>query len=265
MKYIWLFLGLFLVQGCSISIEQEKNEPPANEGTYGVATTPESSTANDLEVKPAFEAKTGKVRTLPRFHSLLHNVAGNVVWKQGDEQRVEIQAVSEVIEQVVTEVKEGGLLYVGFRDSNYQLNDNKLYIFITTPNIKAIRLSGSGNLQSKNRWDVDKLSLAISGSGNMDIRLKANKVTADLLGSGNINLKGKADKYVLDMSGAGNIAGHQMKVDQCKVLMSGSGSCVLTVKETLDVYIKGSGFVTYKGNPVLTKKVDGSGNVVKAK
>ncbi|HAS47379.1 MAG TPA: hypothetical protein DCS93_43280 [Microscillaceae bacterium] len=264
MKYTWFFLGifsLFLVQACHISVNNKENKDQEN--NYTEANTPESSTTTETEVTPEGEDKEGNVRELPKFNSLLHNISGNIVWKQGEKQRVEIQAVPEVIEQITTEVKEGGLLYIGYRDPNYQLNDNKLYIFITTPEIKAIRLSGSGNLQSKNRWNVDNLSLAISGSGNIDISLKADKLMAQISGSGNINLKGKSDDCEIGVNGAGQLAGYKFKVDNCRAKLSGSGSCALYVKDQLSVAITGSGSMTYKGSPNVSKLIEGSGSLTK--
>lgn len=264
-KHILTFLAvfsLFLIQGCSITVNRGEEEK-TQEDTRPDTEINEVANDNDVKVDVEVNEQMGKIRDLPTFNSLLHNIAGNIVWKQGSEQRLEIQSTDEVLSQVVTEVKEGGLLYIGFRDRDFQLNDNKLYIFITTPDIKAIRLSGSGNLEAKNRWKVGDLSLAISGSGNMNISLKADKVLADISGSGNINLKGKADEYVIEMSGAGQIAGDKLKVDNCEVNLSGSGSCVLNVTDKLDVKINGSGSVIYKGNPEISKSIDGSGSVVK--
>ncbi|OJJ23341.1 hypothetical protein BKI52_02990 [marine bacterium AO1-C] len=266
MKYTWFFLGifaLFLAQGCTNSDNEENN---TEENSYAETNTPESSTTTESDVTTEVkteEDRDGRIRELPTFNSLLHNISGNIVWKQGDEQRVEIQATPEVLEQITTEVKGGGLLYIGYRDPNFQLNDNKLYIFITTPEIKAIRLSGSGNLESKNRWDVENLSLAISGSGNMDIRLKANKLMAQISGSGNINLKGKSDDCEIGVNGAGQFAGYKFKVENCRAKLSGSGSCALYVKDQLSVAIVGSGSMTYKGNPNVSKLIEGSGSLIK--
>ena len=264
MKYTWVFLGIFsllLAQACQIRVDNDENKDQEN--SYTETNTPESSATTDEEVTPEGDDKEGNVRELPTFNSLLHNISGNIVWKQGNEQRIEIQAVPEVVEQITMEVKEGGLLYIGYRDPNYQLNDNKLYIFITTPEIKAIRLSGSGNLQSKNRWKIDNLSLAISGSGNMDISLKSNKLMAQITGSGNINLKGKSDECEISVNGAGQLAGYKFKVENCKAKLSGSGSCTLYVKDQLSVAIVGSGSMTYKGNPNVSKFIEGSGSLMK--
>ncbi|MFN7793188.1 MAG: GIN domain-containing protein [Cyclobacteriaceae bacterium] len=54
-------------------------------------------------------------------------------------------------------------------------------------------------------------------------------------------------------------------MESAKVKMSGSGSCELTVSNSLDATVLGSGVLKHKGNTKnLTKKVYGSGSVDRA-
>lgn len=228
------------------------NEEIHDEGNYTVEEAPPMANASEY----------GKYRNLPKFNGLLHAISGNVVWKQGDQQKVEIHAVPEVLKEIVTEVKEGGLLYLGYRTRGFRQGDNKVYVFITTPDIKAIRLSGSGNIQSKNRWEVSDLSLAVSGSGNFDLKVDAKKVMTELTGSGNVKLKGSADVHTIDVRGSGQVLCQRLKVDVCQVDVNGSGFCKLNVSDQLNATVNGSGSVLYQGNPQVSKSINGSGSVV---
>ncbi|WP_045112742.1 head GIN domain-containing protein [Microscilla marina] len=203
----------------------------------------------------------GKVRNLPEFNSLLHSIAGDVIWKQGDKQSVEVHAVPDVLREIVTEVKEGGLLYIGYRTHGFRQGDNKVYVFITTPSIKAIRLSASGNLKSKNRWEVSDLSLAVSGSGNFNIRLDAKKVMTEVKGSGNVKLRGNTDLHTINLMGSGQVLCQSLDTDVCQVEVNGSGVCQLNVNDELNATVNGSGSITYKGNPTVRKSVNGSGSI----
>lgn len=260
MKILPIVSGIFLLcflQSCSVESNDNSGEENKGESLLSAEERLEKA------VEEAVENKFGRVRKLAPFNSLLHNISGNVVWKQGEEQRVEIRAVPEILAEIVTEVKEGGVLYIGYRTPNFEKGDNKIYVFVTSPTIKAIRLSGSGNLESKNRWRVEDISLALSGTGNISLNLRADKVMTELTGSGNIKLKGRADTQIIEMSGAGQVLAEEMKLDACTVDISGSGSCFVYAREKLTASIRGSGSVLYKGNPEVNKSIEGAGSVSK--
>ena len=239
---------LFTISACADNDEKGYNDSrehyTANEHTDTEEPVSTAETVSDDDNNNGKNA-SGRMRNLPEFNSLLHNISGNVIWKQGEEQSLKIEADDEVLEEIITEVKDGGVLYIGFRSRNFHSNDNnKIVVFITTSDIKAIRLSGSGNLRSKNRWELSDLSLAISGSGNFDLNLDAKKVTTELAGSGNVRLKGNADVHKITVAGSGQVLGYKLQVDDCTVNVSGSGSCEVNVDENLDAVIQGSGSVT---------------------
>lgn len=258
---------LFTINACVSDGQEENNNNDNTEYTADDNLRTDSSVEvdsdndNNNDNNDGRKNTSGKIRKLPKFNSLLYSIPGEIVWKQAKKQSLEIQADDEVLEEIVTEVKDGGVLYIGFRSHNFQLNDNKIIIFIATPDIKAVRLSGSGNLRSKGRWEVHDISLAISGSGNFDLNLDAQKVTTELTGSGNVRLKGNTDTHNITVAGSGQVLSYKLQADNCDVNVSGSGSCQVNVDDKLEAIIRGSGSVLYEGNPEVSKIIEGAGSI----
>ena len=70
---------------------------------------------------------------------------------------------------------------------------------------------------------ADSLDLKQSGSGSMDLNLKAKTLRTELPGSGTILLRGAVDDQTADISGSGKIAGYDLAARRSEITISGSG------------------------------------------
>ena len=148
-------------------------------------------------------------------------------------------------------------------DINYSTN-NKLVVYITTPHIEEVSLSGSGNIITKGKFTgSNKLKVGLAGSGDADLEVNTPTVTASIAGSGNIKLTGETQDATVSIAGSGNFNGEDLKAENAKASIAGSGDAKLFADVTLNVRIAGSGSVFYKGNAAVTQKVAGSGEVKK--
>ena len=109
------------------------------------------------------------------------------------------------------------------------------------------------------------MSLAVAGSGNIELDIKGNNLKTEIGGSGNIILKGYATTNDISLSGSGNLKAFDCEIESAKIKVSGSGNAELSVSSSLDATVMGSGSVKHKGNTKsLTKKVYGSGTIDRA-
>jgi hypothetical protein len=76
-------------------------------------------------------------------------------------------------------------------------------------------------------------------------------------------LAGSADEMGISISGSGGVYAKGLKVKECSIKISGSGSCEIDATGELDASISGSGRVTYYGDPQIDARVSGSGKVRK--
>lgn len=106
--------------------------------------------------------------------------------------------------------------------------------------------------------------LSVSGAGRIDIKdMKNQKFEIDSQGAPNINVSGSTNTIDIDSSGAGKIDTHNLSASRAVVDSKGVSHIDLDVREQLDVTISGPSSVTYSGDPVVHKTVNGPGKVEK--
>jgi hypothetical protein len=143
-------------------------------------------------------------------------------------------------------------------------DSGKLTVYVTMKTIEGLSVSGSGKLIGKTPIEAGNIDLDISGSGSMEMDLRAEDVDVDISGSGSVALNGKGDKIDVEISGSGRVKAEEFVVNVCEAQISGSGSCYITANVEIDAQISGSGTIYYHGNPDrVSSHSSGSGKVKK--
>lgn len=202
-------------------------------------------------------------RTTSEYESI--EVAGSfdVELVSGKEGNIKIKGEENLVEFIIVEVKNNVLkLYI---DKSKQLQtsiNKKIVVTVPFDKINAIALSGSGDVNTKNKVGGSSLALKLIGSGDMKITTDATKVTASLKGSGDILLSGKTTELDLNLVGSGDINGKDLVADKATVKVSGSGDVKVNSRKQLLASVVGSGAIHYKEKPEsLDKTVKGSGSI----
>ncbi len=223
-----------------------------------------------------FSQTTKKILELPEFKGIYVNSNYTVYLKQTNKQEVTVEALTEIF--AVSEIKvENGILMINIErkpdSSNKSLwskiDDIKvnptMKLYISVKNINELQVNGGGKIISENSIAADYMTLAVNGSGNMDVDIKGNTIKAEISGSGSMTLRGYATSIDAVISGSGNISGFNCALETAKVKISGNGVCELTVSNNIDAIVLGSGMVKHKGNTKTSqKKIYGSGSVERA-
>lgn len=223
-----------------------------------------------------FAQTTKKTLELPEFKSIYVNSNYTVYVKQSNKQEVTVEALTEIWELTTIKVENGVLLVNVERKPDNpnksiwsKIDDIKIRptmkVMVSVKNLNELQVNSGGKIISENSIAADYISLAVSGSGGIDLDLKGNNVKTEISGSGNVTLKGYASTNDIIMSGSGSLNSYACELENAKVKMSGSGVCELTASTSLDATVLGSGLVKHKGNTKsVTKKVYGSGAVDRA-
>lgn len=198
----------------------------------------------------------------------------------GPEQWVYVEGHQNIIERLKREVN-NDRWNIELKRGNYR--DFELTVYITTNNLEAINLNGSGNIRisklieeefnlgingSGNTRVTDSLVVTgqadfnISGSGDIDINyLESAGSDITINGSGDVKLNGQTGSSNIRINGSGNISAYNYYSEHCSINVNGSGDCEVNVTNQLTVDIDGSGDVRYKGQPELDVDINGSGSV----
>jgi hypothetical protein len=190
---------------------------------------------------------------------------------------VTIEAESNLIPFIRT-VQKGSSVTIDTRDN--LRNHYPMRLYIHTPDITEVRLSGSGRINADSiittamnlslsgsgeinfNVNADAVSCDISGSGSAHMGVVAGHLSSNISGSGSMEFWGTADRGDFKISGSGSVYAYDLSLLDCYATISGSGNMKVNVEDHLDVTISGSGNVYYMGNPSVNTHISGSGSVI---
>jgi len=232
--------------------------------------------ALSLVVTASIAQTTKKTLELPEFKGIYVNSNYTVYLKQTNKQEVNVEALTEIYS--ASEIKvENGILMINIERKPEapnkslwaKIDDIKvnptMKLYVSVKNISELAVNGGGKIVSENSIAADYISLAVNGSGSMDVDLKGNTIKAENTGNGNLTIKGYATSIDAVVAGSGAISAFNCALETAKVKVSGSGVCELNVTNTLEAVVLGNGTVKHKGNTkTATKKIYGSGVVERA-
>jgi hypothetical protein len=198
---------------------------------------------------------------LTDFEDVSSSISAEIEIKQNDTFSVIVEGQKNIIDLLDITVEIGGLK-IRFKNG-YNVNYQKLKIYVEAPKFASLKMSGSGSLESTGNIKCADLDVILSGSADVNIqKLKANNLTVKVSGSGDVEIGGDVGNSDFTVSGSGNIDAKNCVSENVDCRISGSGDVKFFVNDALDVRISGSGDVKYYGNPtIINKKITGSGSV----
>jgi len=198
---------------------------------------------------------------LPDVSAISLSIDANVVITYGETQEITIEGQQNIIDNIEKYVNNDGYWRIEYYRS--VRNHAGVTVYITTPEMDYITISGSGSVETTNHFpDMPDVYLRISGSGHISMDVETDLIESEISGSGSIHLSGSATEQSIDISGSGNVHGFNLITQKTYVKISGSGSSEVYAEDLLDVKISGSGNVYYKGNPQIDVNISGSGAVI---
>jgi len=153
---------------------------------------------------------------------------------------LEMEGDDNIVPLISSEVS-GGVLYLK-NLRNYSTNE-PITFKISVPNLEGLSVSGAGKID-------------VSG-------LNSDRFEIDANGAPNIRVAGITKVVDIDSNGAAKIDTHKLQAGRAVVDSKGVNKIDIDVKDQLDVKISGPSTVTYAGDPVVNKTVNGAGKLEK--
>lgn len=205
-----------------------------------------------------------ETREASGFDAVVLEGAGELAITQGDRESLVIEAESNIVRRITSEVK-GGTLYIAMRSSLFGwfnvVPTKPIKFDVMMRDIRAVELSGAGTMYAS-EVTADWLDISVSGAGKVVIRgLTADTVEVEHSGVGKCELSGKVERQQITLSGAGEYDGADLESDQAEMTISGVGAATIWATESLDIELSGAGSVSYYGDPRVSQDVSGIGSV----
>ncbi|RDC63464.1 head GIN domain-containing protein [Adhaeribacter pallidiroseus] len=218
-------------------------------------------TSCDDEVLRGRGDTVSRTRPVGNFDAVSAGGEFEIYLSQGPTKDILLEGQENVLTEVSTQVR-NNKLYIEFEKNRVKIQ-KPVRIYLTTPQLTGISVSGANSVRSLTDWQVDNLNIDASGNSSIYLNVKgAQTIETDISGSVNMELNGDAEFQKIDISGSGNIKAFGLATKTADIDISGSGKCEVTVLDKIDAKLSGSGRVRYKGSPTVNTKISGSGSVV---
>jgi hypothetical protein len=201
-----------------------------------------------------YTAKTNVADVVDRHLSGFNgvNVAGpfDVYITQGSSESVKVEAPADVMDHIITDVKDGVLRIYNKHESfswGNWFGHKKIAVYVTAKDLNMINISGSGDVFFKEGVSTNSLKLKISGSGDMVGKVNVKTLESSITGSGDMKLTGSAQTSTISVVGSGDFIAKNLVTVSTSVKVSGSGDADVNASESINAAVHGSGDIRYAG------------------
>lgn len=200
-----------------------------------------------------------KTYPLKEFKDLYLEGGYHVYLVQGNEYSLTVKASDDNVFDYL-DVKNNEQL-LSLKISRNNLNLDRINLYITFKDLEGIHIQGGVNVYTDGYLDLHQISMHISGGAKMEMKLKADNI--DITGEGGLyyQLMGVAGNLNIRLSGAGHVDASEMKAKNVDIRVEGVATGSVYATEQLNASIQGVGKITYKGNPKVSRHIDGLGSI----
>lgn len=200
-----------------------------------------------------------QTRHISGFHGISVSSGIDLYLTQKSVEEVAVEAESEDLDKIITEV-EGGILKIYIKEKswfnmNWNSKPRKAYVSFKT--LEKLDASAGSDVVSEARLKLDKLNLDASSGSDVKLELEVNDLSVGSSSGSDISLKGTANVMQADASSGSDIDASELQSKICDASVSSGSDVKVNVTEKLDASASSGGDITYSGNP-KTKDINES-------
>ncbi len=200
-----------------------------------------------------------QTRPVSGFHGISVTSGIDLYLTQKVSEEVVVEANSEDIDKIITEV-EGGILKIYIKEKswfNFDWKSRPRKVYVSFKDIDKIDASAGADVISENRFKLDELKVDSSSGSDVKLELDARDVRVGSSSGSDISLKGTAVSLQADASSGSDIDAADLQTKNCDASASSGSDVKVNVTETLNASASSGGDVYYSGNP-KTKDINES-------
>jgi hypothetical protein len=200
-----------------------------------------------------------ETRQVSGFHGISVTSGIDLYLTQKNTEEVVVEAKSDDIDKIITEV-EGGILKIYIKQKswmNWNWNSDPLKVYVSFKTLDRLDASAGSDVESESVLKLDKLKLDASSGSDVDLELEANELNVDSSSGSDIKLKGKSVFLDVSASSGSDIDAGNLEAKKCRASTSSGSDIRINVSEELDANANSGGDISYSGNP-SRKNIDES-------
>ena len=194
-----------------------------------------------------------QTRQITGFHGISVSSGIDLYLTQKTVEEVAVEAESEDLDKIKTEV-EGGILKIYLKEKswfNMNFNSRPRKVYVSFKTLDKLEASAGSDVVSEGRLKLDKLNLDASSGSDVKLELDVTNLSVGSSSGSDISLKGTATDLQANASSGSDIDASDLQSKNCNASTSSGSDIKLNVTEKLDASASSGGDIYYSGNPKI--------------
>jgi hypothetical protein len=184
----------------------------------------------------------------------------DVFLEEGSENKVVVEADSNLHEYIETEVSNGVLKIRTTKNIN-RAKSKKVYVTYTSLN--TVEASSGADVIASDVIRAEKLDLSSSSGADLELEIDAREVMVKCSSGADIKVTGRAKYLTADASSGSDINARNLEATKVRAEVSSGADIVVNVVESLDAKASSGGDIKYYGDPMTVNKKDGKSSAIR--
>lgn len=205
-----------------------------------------------------------ETRNLKNF-SAVHVSAGiDLFLKMSDSEEVKVVADNDLIDNLITEVKNGTLeIYMKKSGwNNWKINGTRK-VYVSVKELNEIHSSSGSDVRSENTLTGESLEVKVSSGADVELDVVYKNFSVDTSSGSDAKISGKTKTLVAEASSGSDIKAGSLESKICKASASSGSDITVNVSDEIYAHASSGGDISYTGNPSVKDINESSGGDVR--
>ncbi|MBP7508227.1 MAG: DUF2807 domain-containing protein [Prolixibacteraceae bacterium] len=200
-----------------------------------------------------------ETRKVMPFDEIKASAGIDVFIFQGDEEKVLVEADENLMDCIITEVKESTLkCYI---DCNIR-HASKINVYVNYKKLNSLSASSGSDISGETLLKTDVLKINVDSGADIKVAVEAKELFCNVSSGAGATIEGTSDYFKGIASSGADIDGKSLTVKTCDLNASSAGDIKVSVTEKVIADASSGGDISYYGNPEIEHVSSSSGGDV---
>lgn len=214
-----------------------------------------------LKSNAVIKQEQQQTRTTGSFHGIKVSSGIDLHLTQGGHEAVVVKASPDLIDDIITEVKDG-VLNIYMKEHHSWSWNEKRNVDVTFNMLDLLDASAGSDVDATGALNLSSIKIQTSSGSDLTLQLNAEEVRLSTSSGSDAELSGKARVFVVSASSGSDVDAASFEVKDCKASVSSGSDIDLFVTDKLEASASSGGDITYRGNPAQKDINESSGGDV---
>lgn len=214
----------------------------------------------------AFSTEKTETRNLKDFDKIKVSSGIDLFVRMGETEEVKVVADGDIIDQVITEVKDGTLKIYMKQNNNWNWGITKSRkVYVSVKELERLEASSGSDVNSENTLTGESLKVSASSGSDVNLEIHYKNFTLDTSSGSDARISGITKNFEAESSSGSDIKAQDLESVICKVSVSSGSDATVNVSDELYANASSGADVRYYGNPQVKDINESSGGDVTQK